>query len=231
MNTQDRNRSHSPSGTRSMMSPSKSIGESVQRSSTADSGQSPGNEENPGGWSSSNTRSMSRRKREKKPVSIEEVFNQVSVITSSNINPPPAKVVLTPRSAEACLKLGLNPEILKIRDMDSFWEAGIDPSVQRYRHEAYVQRRYEMMKQCRLERKRPINAEFNKSTELSAASEFTNSVNPLKHEEEVNATLIEFEKNRLEKLRRRQEKELEQMLQVEVYCMLCFFLSQSPICA
>ncbi|CAN0461446.1 unnamed protein product, partial [Discosporangium mesarthrocarpum] len=36
----------------------------------------------------------------------------------TGINPPPAKVVLTPRSAEACLKHGINPEILRIRDLD-----------------------------------------------------------------------------------------------------------------
>lgn len=36
----------------------------------------------------------------------------------SGINPPPARVVLTPRSAESCLKHGVNPEILRVRDLD-----------------------------------------------------------------------------------------------------------------
>lgn len=36
----------------------------------------------------------------------------------SGINPPPATVVLTPRSAESCLKHGVNPEILRVRDLD-----------------------------------------------------------------------------------------------------------------
>lgn len=36
----------------------------------------------------------------------------------SGVNPPPARVVLTPRSAEACLKHGVNPEILRVRDLD-----------------------------------------------------------------------------------------------------------------
>ncbi|CAN0230050.1 unnamed protein product, partial [Hapterophycus canaliculatus] len=77
----------------------------------------------------------------------------------SGINPPPARVVLTPRSAEACLKHGVNPEILRVRDLDSFWEPGVEPEVQRMRHEAYSQRRHEMMRLCRQERKRLINAE------------------------------------------------------------------------
>lgn len=156
-----------------------------------------------------------KRKKAKTPLSIEDVFNKVSVLTSSNINPPPSRVVLTPRSADVCLKLGINPEILKIRDIDSFWEAGIDPSVQRMRHEAYVQRRYELMKQCRLERKRLINAEFNKSADVSAP--VTKTVGKSSAELEAAETaIIEQEKARLEKLKRRQEKELEQMLQYEI---------------
>lgn len=62
--------------------------------------------------------------KKKIPVTIETAFNQVSVLTAANINPPPGKVLLTPRSAEVCLKLGVNPEVLKVRDIDSFWEPG-----------------------------------------------------------------------------------------------------------
>ena len=92
-------------------------------------------------------------KKKKNPISIEAVFNQVSMLTAANINPPPGRILLTPRSAEVCLKQGVNPEILKVRDIDSFWEPNIDPSVQRMRHEAYVQRRHDIMKQCRIDRK------------------------------------------------------------------------------
>jgi hypothetical protein len=81
-----------------------------------------------------------KKKRQLVPINLEEVFNQISSVTSSNLNPPPGKVVLTPRSAEACLKLGINPEILKIRDIDSFSESRMDPAVQRIRHEANYQR-------------------------------------------------------------------------------------------
>eukprot|EP00607_Mallomonas_marina_P007318 CAMPEP_0182418818 /NCGR_PEP_ID=MMETSP1167-20130531/3190_1 /TAXON_ID=2988 /ORGANISM="Mallomonas Sp, Strain CCMP3275" /LENGTH=638 /DNA_ID=CAMNT_0024593231 /DNA_START=29 /DNA_END=1946 /DNA_ORIENTATION=+ len=161
--------------------------------------------------------SNGKKKKAKKPLSIEDIFDKVSNVTSSNINPPPAKVVLTPRSAEVCLKYGINPEVLKVRDIDSFWEAGIDPSVQRLRHEAYVQRRYELMKQCRTERKRLINAELNKSEDAEILTDTPKAEVIAKQQKDaMNATLIENEKNRLEKLRRRQEKELEQMLQYEM---------------
>lgn len=149
------------------------------------------------------------------PVNLDEIFNQVSEVTSSNINPPPARIVLTPRSAEICLKLGINPEVLKIRDIDSFWEPGIDPAVQRIRHEAYVQRRYDLMKQCRLERKRLAIAEFESATSLTATETLTPEM-ILKQQEEQNSTLIQLELQRIEKMRQRQQKELESMIQFEL---------------
>ena len=146
-------------------------------------------------------------------MSLEDVFNEVSFVTSANLNPPPGKILLTPRSAEVCLKLGINPEILKIRDVDSFWEAGIDPAVQRIRHEAYVQRRYDTMKQCRLERKRMAIAEFEASTNLNTTETLTPEM-LLQQQKEQSSTLIQLELQRIEKMQKRQQKELEQMIQV-----------------
>lgn len=169
------------------------------------------------GFSTASSTSSQKGKRKKKsnvpPISLEDVFNHVSTVTSANINPPPANVVLTPRSAEVCLKLGVNPEILKIRDIDSFWEPGIDPAVQRIRHEAYVQRRYDIMKQCRLERKRMAIAEFESATNMKT----TETMSPdmlLKQQQEQTSSLIQMELARIEKMKQRQQKDLEQMIQV-----------------
>jgi hypothetical protein len=164
------------------------------------------------GYSESKSKNT-KRKKAKVPLSIEDIFNKPSTVTASNINPLPSRVVLTPRSAEVCLKLGVNPEVLKIRDIDSFWEPDIDPSVQRMRHEAYVQRRYEVMKQCRLEWKKLANAEFE-GTPVHNSSNGLSPEKILKQQEEQNATIIELEKKRIEKMKLRQERELEQMLQV-----------------
>ena len=176
--------------------------------------------------SAHSTSSTGKRRRKKKgflpPISLEEVFNQVSTVTSSNINPPPANIVLTPRSAEVCLKLGINPEVLKIRDVDSFWEAGIDPAVQRIRHEAYVQRRYELMKQCRMERKRMAIAEFETATNIKGSDTITPEM-LLKKQQEQTSTLIEMEMQRIEKMRQRQQKELEQMIQVFLNLLSVFY--------
>lgn len=162
---------------------------------------------------SGNADKKKKKKKNIPAISLEDVFNEISLVTSANLNPPPGKILLTPRSAEVCLKLGINPEILKIRDVDSFWEAGIDPAVQRIRHEAYVQRRYDTMKQCRLERKRMAIAEFEASTNLNTTETMTPEM-LLQQQKEQSSTLIQLELQRIEKMQKRQQKELEQMIQV-----------------
>jgi hypothetical protein len=169
-----------------------------------------------GNFSSPSNGLLKKKKKKISPINLEEVFNQVSLVTSSNLNPPPTKILLTPRSAEVCLKMGVNPEILKLRDIDSFWESGLDPNVQRLRHEAYVQRRYDTMKQCRLERKRMAVAEFEASTSLNKGNN-VETLTPemiLQQQKEQNSTLIQMELQRIEKMQKRQQKELEQMIQV-----------------
>ena len=156
-----------------------------------------------------------KKKKHVDPISLEEVFNCTTTLTAANVNPAPQRVVLTPRSAEVCLKLGINPEILKIRDIDSFWEANIEPSVQRMRHEAYVQRRYEVMKQCRLERKRIMNAEFEAATTIVPTSEMTPE-QLIEKQREASSSLVQLEMARIAKMQKRQEKELDQMIQYEV---------------
>jgi hypothetical protein len=172
------------------------------------------NDSSASGFSKSKT---GRKKRLRIPVSIEDLFNKPSTQTAANINPPPGKVVLTPRSAESCLKLGVNPEIIKIRDIDSFWEPSIDPSVQRMRHEAYVQRRYEVMKQLRVERKKLAHiAEYGDSKGAATAGVGMTPDMVLKQQQEQNSSILEMEKKRIQKMKERQERELEQMLQVRV---------------
>ena len=79
--------------------------------------------------------SKKRAKLAAKAQTIEEIWESVSSTKNGDLNPAPSRIVLTPRSAEACLRHGLNPEVLRIRPLDSFSVAGIDPTVQRLRHE------------------------------------------------------------------------------------------------
>lgn len=168
------------------------------------------------GGSHTSSKKQGSKKKKVSPVSLDEVFNLVSSVTATNANATPAPVVLTPRSAEVCLKLGVNPEILKIRDIDSFWEGGVDPTVQRMRHEAYVQRRYELVKQCRLERKKLINSQLESETYFTGDADALSPEKLLEKQKEQSSTLIAMELKRIEKMQKRQEKELEQMIQYEV---------------
>ena len=112
----------------------------------------------------------------------------------------------------------MNPEVLRIRDLDSFWEAGIEPEIQRLRQETYSKRRLEMMRIVRKERKKLMNMEAA-AMEASGNTGGGNVLTPaqiLAQQQKQNSTLVEIEERRLAKMRRRQEKELEQMLQFEV---------------
>ena len=176
------------------------------------------NSNRPGTSGGFSTASSTKRKVKKTQVlySLEDVFNQISTANTSNLSVPIGKVVLTPRSAEACLKLGVNPEILKVRDIDSFWEpGGMEPVVQRMRHEAYVQRRHDTMKQCRIEKKRITNAMFEASGAVDSAGEETMSPElVLQKQKAQSSTLIQMEMAKIVKMQQRQEKELGQMIQV-----------------
>jgi hypothetical protein len=156
-----------------------------------------------------------RKKKNVLPKSIEDVYNEVSTVVASNLNPPTGRIILTPRSAEICLKHGVNPEILKIRDIDSFWEAGIDPSIQGMRHEAYVQRRHEIMSMLRKDRKKVMNAEFSQRTQLEEEFGMTPEM-ILEQQKQQASTALLMEKQRLEKIQARQEKEIEQMISFEL---------------
>ena len=148
---------------------------------------------------------MSKTAKAGRAQNVEELFASVSTIQASGLNPPPQRIILTPRSAESCLKHGINPESLRIRDLDSFRESSIDPAIQRMRHEAYSQRRHEYMKTVRTARKKLYAAEGKPaatSTVVAGGSD--------------NSAMIDIEQRRLQKIQQRQQKEIENMLQFEL---------------
>ena len=105
----------------------------------------------------------SGKKKKNRALTIEDLFTSVSTVKSFGEYPPPPRYVLTPRSAEACLREGVDPEQLRIRDLDSFWEPGLDAARQGMRHEAYSERRHGYMKSVRRSRTAVMNAEQRKA--------------------------------------------------------------------
>ena len=141
-----------------------------------------------------------------KAQTIEEIWESVSRTKSADLNPPPSKIVLTPRSAEACLRHGLNPEILRIRPLDSFDVKGVDPTVQRLRHETYTQRRFEMMRLVRAERKRLVAQEARDADLAASGGGGGATITPqqlIAAQAKQNATFIEEEEKRMRKMQAR----------------------------
>lgn len=185
--------------------------------------------------SSSTAKKVKIRKRKgPRAQTIEEVFATISTVRSSGINPPQEHIVLTPRSAEACLRCGVNPETLKIRDLESFYDTDVSPAVQRMRHEAYSMRRHEEMKAVRSEKKKIIDTEDSSSPNSSLHASHQHHLHHGNHgktskkkvaaaqtmttpeKADAQFSLLDIEKKRLEKVKMRQERELEQMLDFEI---------------
>ncbi|EEY65081.1 uncharacterized protein PITG_16548 [Phytophthora infestans T30-4] len=162
-----------------------------------------------------------RKRRGPRAQAIEEVFATLSNARSSGLNPPPERIILTPRSAEACLRCGVNPETLKIRDLDSFYDPDVTTAVQRMRHEAYSLRRHEEMQTLRAEKRKLLEAEDrggvipSRLVAISGPKRGSHSANGLPSSSsgspatKNSSSLLNIERQRLEKVRQRQERELE----------------------
>ena len=159
-----------------------------------------------------------RSHKPKIPITLDELFNTVSNIRSSSlVVGDETNVLLTPRSDKACSNLGVNPEVLKIRELESFWEANLDPEIIRIRHSAYVERRHDLMKKCIQERKRVLNEESQlmlalQKTTLSADGEVSKEMTAaqmiLEQENQKNSEMIRIEMKKLRKIKEKQEKEV-----------------------
>ena len=156
-------------------------------------------------------------KSRRRQLDIEEIFSSVSRCKAHGHNPLPKRVVLTPRS-ESCLRCGVDHEDLRIRDLDSFWEPDIDPKIQRMRHEAYSQQRHDLMKELRGERAKVTKQHEHRARRAGHAPAAKGSAvgKSLRKDAHKNAALLELENRRLAKIQRRQQREIEQMLQYEM---------------
>lgn len=169
--------------------------------------------------------SKKKAKKSQMPITLDELFNTVSNIRSSSLYVGDiSNVVLTPRSDKACTNMGINPEVLKIRELESFWEANIDPEIIRIRHSAYVERRHDLMKKCVQERKRVLNEESQLSLSLAKTAltddemskEMTASQIILEREKQKNSEIIRLELKKIRKIKEKQEKEIQQMIAFEM---------------
>ena len=151
-------------------------------------------------------------------LSLDQVFVRKAVTAS------PGKKLhfrLTPKSKKSCLIHGIDPSVLQERDYASFAQnKHEDPEIVNMRFEMYARTREKLMQIASEERQRlvakaesAVNESFSTtdSVSLFSKSSLATSINP---EKEI-STLVEQEKRRLEKIAKRQEKELLRMLAFE----------------
>ena len=146
------------------------------------------------------------------PLTLDDVFRQ-----KAPTGTPKCKLRLTPLSKKACLIHGIDPTVLREREYASFAEPGLDPEIQTMKYEVYCMTREKLIEVASEERGKLAakgNDSFSTTDSVSFASSKTSLVAPIDQEQEI-STLIENEKRRLEKVARRQQKELMRMLAFE----------------
>eukprot|EP00557_Chaetoceros_sp_GSL56_P007835 CAMPEP_0176506236 /NCGR_PEP_ID=MMETSP0200_2-20121128/16925_1 /TAXON_ID=947934 /ORGANISM="Chaetoceros sp., Strain GSL56" /LENGTH=564 /DNA_ID=CAMNT_0017905853 /DNA_START=899 /DNA_END=2589 /DNA_ORIENTATION=- len=160
--------------------------------------------------------STDKQKKFNKALTLDEVFSQVT----STLTTTPGyqnKLLLTPTSSEACLRHGINPDHLRKRSFETFYENGqSDLDIQRLKYETYEYRRHELMEIASKEKERILRKQSgcDKSVSISTVASLTPSA-VLREQEKANSTLIEMEEKRLRKAKEKQKRELLQMLQFE----------------
>ena len=115
----------------------------------------------------------------------------------------------SPRSLEACLTLGIDPKELIYRPVEFFASQGLAESLQKMKYEKFESIRQDRLKKLSAERAKITSSDVNKtwSSPNASANEFLDSLQ--------SSDMIEREKKRLEVVQRRQQKELEQLLNYE----------------
>lgn len=147
-------------------------------------------------------------------LSLDQVFQRTNHNPKNNSQ---QKILLTPRSKKACLLHGIDHHVLQNREHASFAEPGLDPEIQTMRYEVYVHTRDKLFELASGERGKLMeqNKSMNNDSNMSIGSISTDAMNSTISYDTSNVSVgnqIEMEKRRLEKVARRQQKELLRML-------------------
>lgn len=143
---------------------------------------------------------------------LEDLFHQQVEFSS-----PDQTFDLTPRTKEALERNGISSlEHLMKRDLASFWRENLDVRLQRLQYESHERRRQELFKLASEERQRLVDADTSTCISFSGTpGQRLSAAEVIEAQERATASLVEIEKRRLEKAKRRQRKELIQTLQFE----------------
>ena len=149
-------------------------------------------------------------------LSLDEVFCKKAPLTGER-----CKLRLSPLSKKACLVHGINPTVLLEREYGSFAQQGQDPEITTMKYEMYSRTREKLYETASNERGKLLvkakkaNDSFTSTNDSVSAYSKTSLATSIDRKEQEISTLIENEKRRLEKVAKRQQKEMLRMLEFE----------------
>lgn len=129
--------------------------------------------------------------------------------------PEQALIPNSPRSIEACFRLGIDPVELQFHPIEFYRRVGEDEEVAEIRYEKCENSRQERIAALIQERKALIESNWDPSSNRRRPHSSA-SHHPNKSEDAHASSMVEKERQRLEAMKRRQEKEMQQMVQHEV---------------
>jgi hypothetical protein len=148
----------------------------------------------------------------KQPLNLDQVFQRTA---TKNIQSPANSLKrclrLTPLSKKACLIHGIDPSALQNRDYASFARTGLDPEIQSMHYEVYLHTREKLMELASAERSK-LQQRMNASIESGDSNTIGSAWSSHHGFAEDGLGMEQMEKRRLEKVARRQQKELLRML-------------------
>jgi hypothetical protein len=118
----------------------------------------------------------------------------------------------SPRSLEACLRIGVEPSELTPRTLKSFAKKGLRDDMVQTLYDTFERKRKEKISMVSAERDQLIKFRLR-----SVDHSTSNEIHPLEHTNSPDkvSAMLELEKKRMEAVKRRQEKELTKILSKE----------------
>lgn len=151
----------------------------------------------------------------KPKLTIQDVAERANAGADADPNSAAATALIptSPKSIEACFRLGIDPLELAFRPASAFNKAGESDELKQLRFEHHEQLRQERIKSLIEERKKLLEGGGGNE---GGSSQHASSGNPGSVDPEVTSAMIAKEQHKLEVLKRRQEREIQQMLQYEI---------------
>jgi hypothetical protein len=140
------------------------------------------------------------------------------------------RLINSPRSLEACLRQGLDPAELLPKSLAKFQAEEDLREVAQVKFDHYEERRLEKFEQARSERavivefleearksgSTRLSPSFQKLAAAAAPSEAGSKASTGADAQEIESSMLKEERKRVEQMRRRQQKDIEQMMEFEM---------------